>query len=780
MFKRAIGAFLALLLSFGALGSITPGAAVAAVPAKDWLHAQGNKIVDEAGNQVWLTGANWFGFNASERVFHGLWSANIEQITKSMAERGINIVRVPISTQLLLEWKNGQAAVPNVNTYVNPELTGKNSLQVWDYWLGLCEKYGLKVLLDVHSAEADNSGHVYPMWYKGTITPELFYQGWEWITNRYKDNDTIVAMDIKNEPHGTQSQSPRAKWDGSTDVDNFKNACETAGNRILAINPKLLILCEGIEIYPKEGKTWSSTGLTDFYTTWWGGNLRGVKDYPVNLGARQSQLVYSPHDYGPLVYEQPWFQTNFDKTSLTNDVWRPNWLFIHENNTAPLLIGEWGGRLGQDARQDKWMLALRDLMIENKLHHTFWCINPNSGDTGGLLLDDWTTWDEQKYNMLKPALWQSGGKFVSLDHQVPLGGAGTTKGISLADLYGGGTPTVPAAPTGLTATAGNAQAALSWNAVSGAASYIVKRSTTSGGPYTNVATSVTTPSYTNTGLTNGTTYYYVVSAVNATGESTNSAQVSVTPSGGSTPTVPAAPTGLTATAGNAQAALSWNAVSGATSYTVKRSTTSGGPYTNVATNVTTLSYTNTGLTNGTTYYYVVSAVNATGESTNSAQVSVTPSGGSTPTGGFAVQYKTGDTNATDNQIKPHLNIKNTGTSAVNLSDLKVRYYFTKDGSAAMSAWVDWAQVGTANVQVTFGTVSGTGADTYAEISFASGAGSIAANGQAGDIQLRLAKTDWSNFNEANDYSYDSTKTAYADWSKVTLYQNGTLVWGTEP
>jgi len=337
-------------------------------------------------------------------------------------------------------------------------------------------------------------------------------------------------------------------------------------------------------------------------------------------------------------------------------------------------------------------------------------------------------------------------------------------------------PTVPAAPAGLTATAGNAQATLSWNAVSGATSYNVKRATTSGGPYTTVAPGVTTPSYTNTGLTNGTTYYYVVSAVNAVGESANSAQVSVMPSAG--PTVPSAPTGLTATAGNAQAALSWNAVSGATSYNVKRSTTSGGPYTTVAPGVTTPSYTNTGLTNGTTYYYVVSAVNAAGESANSAQVGVTPQ--APQTGSLVVQYKAADTNATDNQIKPHLNIKNTGSTAVSLSGLKIRYYFTKDSNAAMNAWIDWAQVGGSNIQVTFGSLSRPGADTYAELSFTSGAGSIAANGQTGDIQLRMSKTDWSNFNEADDYSFDPTKTAYADWSKVTLYQNGTLVWGVEP
>src|SRR5262249_34390193 len=71
-------------------------------------------------------------------------------------------------------------------------------------------------------------------------------------------------------------------------------------------------------------------------------------------------------------------------------------------------------------------------------------------------------------------------------------------------------------------------------------------------------------------------------------------------------TPPAAPTNLKATGGSGQVALSWNASSGATSYNVKRSTTNGGPYTTIS-SPTTTSYTDTGLTNGTTYYYVVTA-----------------------------------------------------------------------------------------------------------------------------------------------------------------------------
>jgi fibronectin type 3 domain-containing protein len=178
--------------------------------------------------------------------------------------------------------------------------------------------------------------------------------------------------------------------------------------------------------------------------------------------------------------------------------------------------------------------------------------------------------------------------------------------------------TVPAVPSGLTATPGNTQVGLTWAAASGAASYNVKRATVNGGPYSTI-TSVTGTSYTDTGLANDTTYYYVVSAVNGAGESANSTQASATPQ----VSVPPAPTGLAATAGNTQVALSWNAASGATSYNVKRSTTSGSGYALVTT-VTGTSYTDTGLANGTTYYYVVSASNAGGESANSAQVSATP------------------------------------------------------------------------------------------------------------------------------------------------------------
>ncbi len=404
---------------------------VPAPTTDDWLYTDGSKILDKNGKEVWLTGINWFGYNTGTNTFDGLWACDLNTSISAIADRGFNLLRIPISTELIKNWSNGSYPNANFNQATNSYLVGMNSLEIFDYVVGQCRANGIKIMIDIHSAKTDAMGHMKPIWSEGNITEQDFLDSLSWMSARYKNDDTIIAYDLKNEPHGKANESPRAKWDGSKDSDNWKYIAEKAANAVLSKNPNVLVMVEGIEIYPKDIKSngdFSSTNMGDYYCTWWGGNLRGVKDNPVDLGKYQNKLVYSPHDYGPTVYEQPWFKGGYTFDSLYKDCWYDNWFYIQEQDIAPLLIGEWGGFM-RDPNL-KWMTYLRKLIKENKINHTFWCFNSNSGDTGGLVLDDFTTWDEDKYAFVKEVLWQQNGKFVGLDHEIPLG----ENGITLSDM----------------------------------------------------------------------------------------------------------------------------------------------------------------------------------------------------------------------------------------------------------------------------------------------------------------------------------------------------------
>ncbi len=461
----------------------------------DWLHAKGSRLYDMNGNEVWLTGANWFGFNCTENCAHGLYAADVDDFLSATADHGINIIRIPISTELLVSWMNGTPdAVSSVQASYNPPVdqvgedgtvtpagtygninkdfvlddgkTLKNSMEIFDIIIQKCKKYGIKVMVDVHSPASHNSGHNYTLWYyeesaddagnmavghfsDEQITYDMWKDSLTWLADKFSNDDTILGYDLKNEPHGKRGYSGTtcpdsiAKWDDSTDLNNWAFAATDCANSILDVNPNALIFVEGVEQYPKYelGYTydtpdvWGASGdNSPWHGAWWGGNLRGVRRDPIVPDSGTSQIVYSPHDYGPSVYAQTWFDKEFTEQTLLDDYWYDTWAYIVEEDIAPLLIGEWGGHM-DDGKNQKWMTLLRDYMIKNHISHTFWCLNPNSGDTGGLLGNDFKTWSIDKYELFEESLWQtsSSGKYIGLDHQTPLGVNNT--GLSLNEFY---------------------------------------------------------------------------------------------------------------------------------------------------------------------------------------------------------------------------------------------------------------------------------------------------------------------------------------------------------
>ncbi len=254
------------------------------------------------------------------------------------------------------------------------------------------------------------------------------------------------------------------------------------------------------------------------------------------------------------------------------------------------------------------------------------------GQSGTDNLSTWQGWSGGDSNAVvaNPLLADAtAGNGFHLTASSPARGLGVAPPVAITNGYDGdprpatdpdtgADQFVPAAPVTLTATASNAQVLLSWTVSAGADAYNLKRSTTNGGPYFTL-TNLLGAQFNDTGLKNGTTYYYVVSAtVAAGGESANSPQASATPVA-----PPPAPRGLNAGVFGNQVSLNWNAAASASSYNVKRSTTNGGPYPVVASTVPT-NYTDGIMVNGAAYYYVVSALNAGGESTNSSQTVVIP------------------------------------------------------------------------------------------------------------------------------------------------------------
>ena len=188
----------------------------------------------------------------------------------------------------------------------------------------------------------------------------------------------------------------------------------------------------------------------------------------------------------------------------------------------------------------------------------------------------------------------------------------------------------PAAPTALLATPGDGRAALDWgdSPEVDLAGYNVLRSTTSSGPYTRINPSpVAASAFTDVGLANGIAYHYVLTAVDHSGNESHAyVEASATPELDVTPPVP--PSGLAVTRGDNHASLDWDdsPEEDLAGYRVLQSTTSTGPYTQINPSlVTTSAFSDSRLTNGTAYYYVVTAVDySSNESGSSTEVSTTP------------------------------------------------------------------------------------------------------------------------------------------------------------
>lgn len=365
------------------LASIPTSAVRAAAPqlsvgsGTGFWRSNGAQIVDANGQPVRITGVNWFGMETDTFVPHGLWARNWRDMLDQMKSLGYNAVRLPYCNQAF----DAGRMPSSIDFNRNPDLVGLSSLQILDRIVEYAGQIGLRIILDRHRPDAGSQS---ALWYTSQFPESRWIADWRMLATRYRNNATVVGADLHNEPHGP------ACWGCGDQALDWRLAAERAGNAILEVNPDWLIFVEGVDCFQGD-------------CTWWGGNLQGVRNFPVRLNLA-NRLVYSAHEYATSVFVQPWFNDPNFPNNL-RPIWEKNWGFLRTGNIAPLWLGEFGSTL-QDQRDRVWLPALLDYLGTGVqgMSFTFWSWNPNSGDTGGVLNNDWTTVDTNKHNFLSPFL----------------------------------------------------------------------------------------------------------------------------------------------------------------------------------------------------------------------------------------------------------------------------------------------------------------------------------------------------------------------------------------
>ncbi len=458
-----------------------------------YWHTSGSQVLDSNSQPVRIAGVNWYGFETTDEVAHGLWAQDYHTILNTIKSNGYNVIRMPFSNQMV-----ESPIVPTNISYngssgaINTDLRGLNSLQIMDKIVAYAGQIGLRIILDNHRSEAGNSAESNGLWYTTAYPETAWINDWKALATRYLNNATVIGMDLRNEPHNDTSGG--SCWGCGTTLYDWRLAAERGGNAVLAINPSLLIFVEGTDCYQGD-------------CDWWGGNLEGAQSAPVVLNVT-GRLVYSAHDYGPNLYQQSWFNSSTTYSSLVT-VWTKFWGYLSLDGIAPVWVGEFGTTNNTSdiqssvaGSQGQWFQSMVSFLQSHpQLQWTYWALN---GEDSYALLD--SRYDATPVSALKQQM--------------------------LASIQSAGTScrTAPPAPTSLAATAvSTSQINLSWRAVTAppgcTASYNLYSSTTANftpSASNRIALGLSGTSFSNTGLSASTTYYYIARAADTFGESGNS------------------------------------------------------------------------------------------------------------------------------------------------------------------------------------------------------------------------------------------------------------------
>lgn len=408
-----------------------------------YWHTAGTQILDIAGRPVRINGVTWYGMESSHWVPAGLDFQRYTTIMDMAKVLGYNTIRLPFSNELV---ESNPVVTKGIGA--NPQFFGLHALQIMDAIVAYAEQIGLKVILDNHRSRAGRPFGINTLdewlWYTPQYPETAWIHDWETLATRYLGQDAVIGFDLRNEPH-TNGSGPfnlaaylkrSATWGPYHGVDqpatDWRLAAERAASAVLAINPHLLMIVQGLPLYPDKTAPGGVAG------SWWAGLLTPVKRYPVELPVPH-QLVYSIHEWGPRKQAMPWF-TPLNAASLER-AWHKNWSYLLDHPeapyAAPLLLGEFGTctelptclSAKQPGTQGAWLHFLVDFLRQHReIGWSFYALNGTNSNN---------CWAD---NGLLNAGWNN---LASTDLQAALRSIQTTPGIVPTSITGTLLPGAP-------------------------------------------------------------------------------------------------------------------------------------------------------------------------------------------------------------------------------------------------------------------------------------------------------------------------------------------------
>jgi endoglucanase len=330
----------------------------------------GNRITYNDAN-INLRGINWYGFETYNMVMEGLWQYSMDSYLDLISNHSFNAIRIPFSEDVMFFHNNSIPAQNLVSA--DPELYNKTTLEILNTLFEKAQNKNIGILLDCHRTSMANPSSLWYIPDSNYFTENNFYQNWVQVISNFIQYPNFIGIEIYNEPHLNATLGDgNPQTDVSLMYQNLLNIISIEfGTEI-----QFLIMIDGIQ---------------------WGKDYRGISTYdPFLYSPLSSQIVYSPHLYGPTLTGVPQFTLNYI-TTLYDSYF--GFLAINWNRT--ICVTEWGLNTNYQPDVDWVHLFIKYLKIHGMIDNFFWALNPEGKDIKGLLKDDWSTVSAYKLSLIE-------------------------------------------------------------------------------------------------------------------------------------------------------------------------------------------------------------------------------------------------------------------------------------------------------------------------------------------------------------------------------------------